>query len=90
MFRRSIDPGEGILLMGSRDQRLDAGIHMLFVPFDLAVFWISSRMEVVDKVLARSWHPAYLPSKPSQYVLEVHPSLQDAYKVGDRVEITHA
>lgn len=90
MFRRSIGPDEGILLMGSRDQRLDAGIHMLFVPFDLAVFWISSRMEVVDKVLARSWHPAYLPSIPSQYVLELHPSLHEAYRVGDRVEIIHA
>lgn len=68
---------------------MDAGIHMLFVPFDLAVFWIDSRMEVVDSVLARSWHPAYLPSKPSQYVLEVHPSLHEAYRVGDSVEIIH-
>jgi hypothetical protein len=87
MFRPDLPRDEGLLLVGERDARLDSAIHMLFVPFDLAVFWISSGMEVVDKVLARAWRPAYISSRPARYVLEVHPSQYAAYEVGNQVRI---
>lgn len=87
MFRHALARDEGLLLVGQRDTRLDSAIHMLFVPFDLAVFWITSGMEIADKVLARAWHPAYISSQPARYVLEVHPSQYAAYEVGNKVEI---
>lgn len=90
MFRAALPRSEGLLLVGARDARLDSAIHMLFVPFDLAVMWINSSMEVVDKVLAKAWHPAYIPSRPARYVLEVHPDLYSAYEVGNKVEIVNA
>jgi hypothetical protein len=34
------------------------------------VVWINSDMQVVDKVLARSWRPAYFSKQPAKYVLE--------------------
>ncbi len=76
---------EGLVLVGKRDSRLDSSIHMFFVSFDLAVIWISSKMEIVDKVLARSWKPAYFSKQPAQYVLEVHPDRWEEFQVGDRV-----
>lgn len=85
MFRRQLAKNEGLLLVGSRDQRLDAAIHMLFVPFDLAVIWINSRLEVADKVMAKAWHAAYIPSRPARYVLELHPDLLAAFDVGHNV-----
>ncbi len=74
----------------SRDSRLDSSIHMLFVPFSLAIFWINSSMEVVDKVLARPWRPAYFPSRAARYVLEIHPDRLGQYEVGNRVEFVRA
>lgn len=89
-FRSNLGRDEGLLLVGKRDSRLDASIHMLFVPFDLSVIWISSDMQVVDKVLARSWRPAYFPKHPAKYALEIHPDRWGDFEPGDRVEFKHA
>jgi len=86
-FRKRIDPDEGLLLVqGQRDSRIDSSIHMLFVPFDLNVVWINTDMTVVDKVIAKSWQPAYLSAQPACYVLEIHPDRWDDYEIGDQVE----
>lgn len=90
MFRRALPADQGILLVGDRDSRLDSAIHMLFVQFDLAVFWISSDLGVVDKVVARSWRAAYVPRGAARYVLELHPDHFAAYKIGDKVMIIDA
>lgn len=90
MFSRQLRSDQGLLLVGSRDSRIDASIHMLFVPFDLAVVWISSAMDVVDKTLARRWHPVYVPARPARFILEVHPDLLSAYDVGEKVQFTDA
>ncbi len=86
MFRSALGLDEGLLLVEARDSRLDSSIHMFFVPFDLAVFWIDSSMTVVDKVIAKSWKPAYLPKAPARYILEVHPERWGDYEIGDKVE----
>lgn len=90
MFRSSLPADEGLLLEIPRDSRLDSSIHMFFVPFDLAVFWINSELRVVDKVLARSWRPAYFPAQAARYTLEMHPAHFGDFAVGDQVEIQDA
>ncbi|MCE7859214.1 MAG: hypothetical protein DYG86_05435 [Chloroflexi bacterium CFX2] len=87
MFRPRLEPDEGLLLVEKRDSRLDTSIHMFFVPFDLAVFWINSEMKVVDKVIAKSWKPAYFPKEDAKYTLELHPDRWGDYEIGDKVEI---
>lgn len=86
MFRTRLALDEGLLLVEKRDARLDTSIHMFFVPFDLAVFWINSDMTVVDKIIAKSWHPAYFPKADARYTLEIHPSRFGDYEPGDKVE----
>lgn len=86
MFRARLPIDEGLLLVEKRDSRLDTSIHMFFVPFDLAVIWINSEMTVVDKVIAKSWHPAYFPRSDAKYTLEIHPDRWADYEIGDRVE----
>lgn len=88
-FRSRLTRDEGLLLVGRRDSRLDSSIHMLFVSFDLAVFWINSGNKVVDKVLAKSWHPAYFSRQAAKYVLEVHPDRWEDFEIGDTVEFTN-
>ena len=90
MFRSTLAVNEGLLLTIARDSRMDSSIHMFFVPFDLAVFWINSELEVVDKVLAKSWRPAYFPSRPARYTLEIHPDHYQDFDPGDKVEFRDA
>jgi len=89
-FRPRLSRDEGLLLVGTRDSRLDSSIHMLFVAFDLTVIWINSEMQVVDKVLAKSWRPAYLSKQPARYVLEIHPERWADYEIGDIVQFKDA
>ncbi|MFN8412771.1 MAG: DUF192 domain-containing protein [Anaerolineales bacterium] len=89
MFRKRLDLNDGLLLVEKRNSRLDTSIHMFFVPFDLAVFWINSDMVVVDKVIAKSWHPAYMSKADAQYTLEIHPDRFGDYQIGDKVEIQY-
>jgi uncharacterized membrane protein (UPF0127 family) len=89
-FRSGLARDDGLVLVGKRDSRVDSSIHMFFVSFDLAVIWINSDMQVVDKILARSWKPAYFSKQPAKYVLEVHPDRWDEFQVGDRVQFKDA
>ena len=90
MFRSRLALDEGLLLVEKRNSRLDTSIHMFFVPFDLAVFWINSDMTVVDKVIAKSWKPAYFPKADAQYTLEIHQTRWADYEIGDKVEFKNA
>ena len=85
-FRAGIQPNEGLLLVQARDSRIESSIHMLFVPFELTVVWIDSEMTVVDRILAKPWRPAYFPERPARYILELHPSRWDDYRISDKVE----
>ena len=87
-FRERLGQDEGLILAGKRDSRLDSSIHMLFVSFDLTVVWINSDMKVVDKILAKSWRPAYFPKTPAKYVLEIHPDRWENFQIGDVVQFT--
>lgn len=89
-LRRSLARDEGLVLVGTRDSRLDSSIHMFFVSFDLAVIWINSNMQVVDKVLAKSWRPAYFSKEPAKYVVEVHPDRWEEFQIGDTVRFKNA
>lgn len=86
MFHSRLSPDDGLLLVEKRDSRLETSIHMFFVSFDLAVFWINSEMIVVDKVIAKSWRPAYFPKADARYTLELHPDRWENYEIGDKVE----
>ncbi|MBI1855645.1 MAG: DUF192 domain-containing protein [Chloroflexi bacterium] len=90
MFRDHLSLDDGLVLVISRDSRADSSIHMFFVPFDLAVFWINNDNEVVDKVIARSWRPAYFPARAARYTLEIHPERFNDYQIGDKVAFKDA
>jgi uncharacterized membrane protein (UPF0127 family) len=90
MFRPRLSRDDGLVLVGTRDSRLESSIHMFFVSFDLTVLWIDSNMKVVDKVLARSWHPMYFSKQPAKYVVEIHPERWGEFEIGDEVQFKNA
>ncbi len=89
MFRRSLPERTGVLLVQSRESRMDASIHMFFMWMDLAVVWIDAQRRVVDVRLARRWMPAYLPQRPARYVLELPAGCQADFATGDVLEFTN-
>jgi uncharacterized membrane protein (UPF0127 family) len=89
-FRRKLQPDEAILLVQSRDSRLDAAIHMFGVWTDLDVVWINSAGDVVDLCIARAWRPYYIPGKPARYVLEMAPGRLGDFRTGDKLRFEEA
>ncbi|MDX1616215.1 MAG: DUF192 domain-containing protein [Candidatus Promineifilaceae bacterium] len=82
-FRRMLEPGEGLVLVESKDSRSATAIHMFFVFMDLAVIWVNDAGLVVDVALARPWRPAYVPKAPARYVIEANPSTLERVQLGD-------
>jgi uncharacterized membrane protein (UPF0127 family) len=89
-FRRQLQTNEGLVLVESSDSRVNTAIHMFFVWTDLAVFWVDSSFTVVDKVFAKSWRPFYASHTPASYVIEIHPTRLDDFKLGDKVKFENA
>ncbi len=88
-FRASLGLDESLVLVESRESRMDTAIHMFFVFTDLAIAWVNAENIVVDTALAKAWRPFYAPQKPAQYVVEYHPSRYGDLRVGDQVSFDH-
>jgi uncharacterized membrane protein (UPF0127 family) len=88
-FRKKIEIDEGLILVEKHDSKLDTSIHMLFVWTDLSVFWVNSKMVVVDKKLAKSWRPFYASHSPAQYVIELNPLKLDVLHIGDKLDFVN-
>lgn len=90
MFRPNINEHEGIGLISDPPGVINASIHMFFMWFDIAVIWLDGSRQVVDKTLAKRWHPYYAPGKPAMYTLELHPSHLMDFEPGDKVQFIDA
>lgn len=84
-FRRSLADDEGLLLVGRRESRTDATIHMFFVFFPIAAVWLDGDGRVVDTCLARPFRPLYVPRAPARDVLEGSPALLERVQIGDQL-----
>ena len=87
MFQRTIQSNEALLFENKSESRLDAAIHMFFMKFDIAVFWLDKNNQLVDKKIARKWRPIYYPLHPAKMILETHTGNFDFIDIGDRVNI---
>jgi len=84
-FRRTLGADEGLLLVGTRESRADAAIHMFFVFFSIAAIWLDGEGRVVDAQLARPFRPLYVPRGPARDVLEGPPSILERVQIGDQL-----
>ncbi len=83
MFYPGLDDYKGILLVEKSDSRMNSAIHMFFMRFDIAVIWINAKYQVVDRQLAKKWHPFYMPAVASRFTMETHPDRINDFKIGD-------
>ncbi len=90
MFQSQLNEQEGIALVGDSSGIVSSSIHMFFMNFDIAVIWLDSSMCVVDKTLAKKWHPYYAPKYFALYTLELHPSKINDFNKNDQVQFNDA
>jgi uncharacterized membrane protein (UPF0127 family) len=87
MFRKRLAPDNGLILSESAESIINTSIHMLFMRFDITVLWLNHEFIVVDKCIARRWHPAYFSKYHAKHVLELHVSQFEHFAVGDVLQI---
>lgn len=87
MFQHSIQPAEALLFINNNESRMDAAIHMLFMNFDIAVFWLDGQNRIVDKKIAKKWQLMYYPQRPAKMILETHPEQYPKFDIGDQLII---
>jgi uncharacterized membrane protein (UPF0127 family) len=87
MFLKWISQNEGALFINKIESLVDSSIHMLFMNFDIAVFWVDKNNYVVDKVLAKKWHFFYAPKKPAKTIIETHYINFEKINIGDLLQI---
>lgn len=85
-FRRSLQPGEALVLVSEADGIASSAIHMLFVFFPIAAIWINGRGRVTWAQLARPWRPYYASPAPARYVIETSPDFLGRISIGDEVD----
>ncbi len=90
MLRRRLGEEQGALLVMTTTSRIDSAIHMLFVFFPLAVFWLDEEGRVISRCIARPWRPFYMPQRPARYVLELAAPRFDTAVEGDRLGLEAA
>lgn len=86
-FRRKLEPDHGLLLVDAQESKINAGIHMLGMNFDLSIAWLDANLKVVDVRPAYRWRSFLLPHKPARYVLEFHASRLKDFRIGDQVAL---
>jgi len=84
-LRRRLAASQGLVLAQASESRLNAGIHMLGMFFDLTIVWLDKNLKVVDVRRARRWRSFLLPRKPARYVLECGVSRYEDFRVGDKM-----
>lgn len=77
---------QGLLFWYHWASRMDTSIHMIGVPFPLAVIWLDENRRVVDRKIARPWQFALVPQKAAQYVIECHPERLDDFAEGELID----
>ena len=87
MFRKNLEPFSGLIFIEKKPSIINTSIHMLFMNFDITVLWLDETWFIVDKALAKKWHPAYSPKKPAKYTLEIHPERFNDFSIGDTLRL---
>ncbi len=84
-FKKNLSENEGILLIQEKSNKIDSAIHMLFMNFNISVFWLDTDYYVVDKTIAKKWRPFYIPKRNAKYVLETHTNTFLNFNIGDQL-----
>jgi uncharacterized membrane protein (UPF0127 family) len=84
-FRRRLAPDRALILVQSRENRVDSAIHMFGMAFDLTIIWLDNNLRVLEVRHARRWRSVIMPRHPARFVVECGLSHLDDFIVGDQL-----
>lgn len=87
MFTKQLSTDQGALFINSQENIIDSAIHMLFMNYDIAVFWLNNSNMIVDKIIAKKWNLLYYPKDKASKILETHVENYDELQIGDKLII---
>lgn len=87
MFKNKISLNQAGLFINKNENIVDSAIHMLFMNFDIAVFWLDKTNTIVDKRIAKKWGLIYYPDVKSHKILETHPEIFETLQIGEELTI---
>ena len=87
MFKNKISLNQAGLFINKNENIVDSAIHMLFMNFDIAVFWLDKTNTIVDKRIAKKWGLIYYPDVKSHKILETHPEIFETLQIGEEITI---
>jgi len=87
MFKKNISLNQAGLFINKSENKVDSAIHMLFMNFDIAVFWLDKTNTIVDKRIAKKWGLIYYPVVKSQKILETHTEIYEKLQIGEKIII---
>lgn len=89
MFSKKLEANEALLIINSKESKIDSIIHMFFVFYPIDVIWLDSSKKVVDiKTNAKPFAPFIKPGKPAKYILELPAEKSNLIKIGDKLTFT--
>lgn len=87
MFKKDISINQAALFVNKSENIIDSAIHMFFMNFDIAVFWLDKNNLIVDKKIAKKWGLIYYPNFKSHKILETHTDLFEKLQIGETLII---
>lgn len=90
MFTHTIDKSQGLIFIEYSESRMNTGIHMFFMNYDITCVWLDKEYKVVDFVYAKKWKTVKMPTKPAQYTIELHPDLLPYFSLNDQLQCDYA
>jgi len=87
MFTKQLAVNEGALFINKSENKIDSAIHMLFMNFDIAVFWINNSNIIVDKAIAKKWYLLYYPRAKASKIFETHVNNFEQLQIGEQIII---
>ena len=87
MYRKTLDQSAGMLFV--YNQPGDYRIWMKNTLIPLTVIWLDEQARIIDKKILQPCRSSNCPvsaaSKPSKFIIELHPDEFDRYKQGDQL-----
>jgi uncharacterized membrane protein (UPF0127 family) len=87
LLRRRPLQDEGLLFIFPRTGIIETSIHMFLVFTPLGCLWFDEEGRVVEKVVARPFHPYYAPRSPARYLLEGPPEVVEWVEMGEQLDV---
>lgn len=87
MFKKDISINQAALFVNKSENIIDSAIHMFFMNFDIAVFWLDKNNLIIDKKIAKKWGLIYYPKFKSHKILETHTDFIEKLQIGETLTI---